>query len=234
MSRRQHAGTGETLMAQPRGKKIDVIRIEEGAQGHNVELRWDRNNGDFFARLGDVEFTAKTLVEIKKKLQDKAKEMVAYEFKWYLRVRYSIQQTWSLNHSSDIEIGDDQWKDARVGGIDFAFDVVERSQAIETDVEDYRNNRVWMRMGRAVEEVDGKLTPTGNPTTERFTLDEDGNDDFIPFTEERYAKLCALRDGLKLLAEKLYEVVGEGAKKTAKRLDALKAPLLMLPAKGGA
>lgn len=60
-----------------RGKKIDVLTIKEGAQIHKVELRFDRETGDFIAELGSVEFTSKKLEETARALDSMAAQPLA-------------------------------------------------------------------------------------------------------------------------------------------------------------
>lgn len=221
------------------GKKIDVLRIEEGAQRHNVELRFDKSRGTFHAHLGGVDFSAPTLKEITDKLQERARTLVEYEYKWYIRVDYGIDEScpgasWSGGTSFD------ELEEGRIiVGINFRFRVEERSQAVKTDDTDYRGNPVWMRLHRSVEENDaGELEPVGPREPDKFSPNTDGDDDdgWILFTPERYAKLKAIQAALYELARRLHEVVGKDAKAVQRALDALptQPKLLAAPEKKAA
>lgn len=222
-----------------RGKKIEKLRISEGASRHEVELRFDKEKGDFFAQLGGEWFSAMTLDELKTALQTKAKSMVSYEYKWFIEIKMDVDRAHNFRHSFGSKIGDRDDDDRRIVGINFDFHVVERSQVIECEEADsygYRGakRKYKMYMECEVEDRDGVLVPVGRHEPQRvhssgFHKHAD-EDEILSYTPDRYAKLMQIREGMKMLAERLHSIVGVDSKQVAKILDGLTSTPLALPA----
>lgn len=210
-----------------RGKKIEMLNIGEGAQSLKIELRFDRNKGDLFAELGGTEFSALTLGELKKMLEDKAKSMVSYEFAWYIDVTFDVSRCGNGSYLERVDF-DEILKDEHVDGLRFYFKVFERSQHIKSDHKDYYGNDTWLYVERPVEEVNGELRPVGEPKPCKHATRN--RTEWLAYTPERYAKLVAIRVALKELARRLDIICGGDAKKIMLALDQLPAQPLQLAA----
>lgn len=221
------------------GKKIDVLHITHGAHDYKVELRLDKETGKFHAELGGETFVETDLAVLKKKLHAQAETTANYEFRRYIDIKLGFRaHTWG---SSDFE----DMTPENIAHLEFDFSVYERSQSIESDERDYKGRPIQYRLERELKEVNGKLAPErpthvgatvraglGQNEYNRKHIVEGRDDNTIDYTEERYAKLKAIRAGLYELARRLNEVVGDG-KKAAAALDG--APLQqLLPPDGGA
>jgi hypothetical protein len=215
------------------GKKIDILEIKHGAHTHKVELRLDKNNGEFSAELGNEHFVSRDLGELTKLLRAQAAQMASYEFRWWIDIRLSFSANGVRRSSYGVDFVD--LNPDELCQLGFSFEVYERSQLISTD------DAGWLcRLERQLVDVDGALVPEnrgvyvgdaaraarGEADFRRVTVREGQDDDVsIEYTPERYAKLCAIRRGLYELARRLNEVVGD-SNKAAAALDG--APLLQL------
>ncbi len=210
-------------MKRQRGKKFEVISITEGAHHHDVELRIDTSKGDVFAVLGGAELSAPSLPELRRLLQAKAKEMATYEFRWYIVVEFSVDESYGPGGGST-RSGFDEIRDGNeIIGLNFDFKVVERSQMIDSGQTYYNRKKVFTYLERHVEEVHGELQPQG----ERRKQTTGDVNDAIEYTVERYDKLVAIRAGIRELARRLHEIVGGKTTDIARVLDAASTQKLL-------
>lgn len=217
------------------GKKIGVLPFIEGANDFNLELRLDGEQ--FYAEIQGEEFRNRDLHELKKALRARAKDISKYEWRRYLVVECDVTATGNQGGSWGKDIVDLKDED-RVSGVRFNFDVVDRTQPIKSE-RNYDGRTMFAYLEQEVYDLKGKLTPAKNPPRRKSSILETRDSpipkehaDAIPFTEERYATLVAIREAMKSLAVRLHAVVGEPTK-AAVLLDGFKIGRLLAAPKGG-
>ncbi len=193
------------MAAEYRGKKIDTLVISTKLREIKVALRLKKSTSMFLAELGGVWFEDQTVRGLEAKLKSAADSTDSLEYNWVIRYsvdvlmgallgsgygHYSTSDNMESYHAS-MERGD------KPIGVKFAFDVIEVSEPIDGD----SKKRLW----RPVEpDEDGKLCASKKPHERAEYYNED---ETLPFTPQRYERLCHLRNGLETLYLKLLEAV---------------------------
>ena len=189
-------------MARKPGKKIEVLKFQGKLHIHEVELRLDAHEGEFFADLGGQTHKNRDLSELKKTLQQAANQLDDHKFSWWIEYSFETQYTsrtefrgWST-HRGD--------KDTyRVSGINFQFRCVEATEEIDG----------WYLRRHVTEKKDGTLVPRGEYERERTRRYR------IPYTDARWATLVKVREGLAQLQHTLDSVFNNTEEDLIKLLD---------------
>lgn len=206
-----------------RGKKIDVITIEEGTERREVELRWEKATGEFLGELDGETLSAPSSEQLKRKLEERLKQLTRYEYKWYLVVKFAVNSTGGSFYHRHEFTAEELQRQEKITAFSFDFHVAERSKPTKL------NAHQTAFMERPVREEDGELEAVGRPSM-RYQSFSDG-ETVIEYTPERYQKLVAIRAAMKVLALQLHAIVGGKAEAVTSILDGLRGAPLQLAAK---
>lgn len=215
-------------------KKIDTITIKGDFTTVEVDLRYHKENGTFYASIGTVDFHDDDLASLKEKLVEHLKKQEVLTWEKYILVEYSSTELATVlggTRGSYYGASDKAKKAGNVGGIAIEYQVFEVSNSFDMSIGDKKSTaRRWREYRRR--EIYGEWIQHGGTGNEDQHVEDHYKyrfDRLIPYSDERIAALDRIQAAIVDLDKKMTTLFGKGASSAimAATLDQLDASKLL-------